>query len=100
MLTSDDKKRRVQWAKQHKNDNFTRTIFADEASFQLFRNAIRRWTKHPNTEFKRIPKNRQKVHRVQADSSGFMDSAVFPLAIPKPKQYYSQPGGSIPKTEQ
>ncbi|CAF1258568.1 unnamed protein product [Rotaria sp. Silwood1] len=62
MLTSDDKKRRVQWAKQHKNDNFTRTIFADEASFQLFRNAIRRWTKHPNTEFKRIPKNRQKVH--------------------------------------
>ena len=36
MLTSDDKKRRVQWAKQHKNDDFTRTIFTDESSFQLF----------------------------------------------------------------
>ncbi|CAF1312566.1 unnamed protein product [Rotaria sordida] len=62
MLTSDDKKRRVQWAKQHKNDNFTRTIFTDEASFQLFRNTVRRWSKHPNDEYKRIPKNRQKVH--------------------------------------
>jgi len=62
MLTSDDKKRRVQSAKQHKNDDFTRTIFTDEASFQLFRNTVRRWTKHPNKQFKRIPKNRQKVH--------------------------------------
>ena len=64
MLTTDDKKQRVQWAKQHKNDNFTRTIFTDEASFQLFRNTVRRWSKCPNNEFKRIPKNRHKSPRV------------------------------------
>ena len=55
MLTSDDKKRRVQWAKQHQNDDFKRTIFTDESSFQLFHNTIRRWTKHPK-------KMNQNVH--------------------------------------
>lgn len=51
------KKRRVQWAKQHKNDDFSRTVFTDEASFQLFRNTVRRWTKHPNDELKCAPKH-------------------------------------------
>ena len=62
MLTSDEKERRVQWAEKHKNDDFTKTIFTDESSFQLFRNTIRRWTKNPNKELKCAPKNRQKVH--------------------------------------
>jgi hypothetical protein len=57
ILTSDEKERRVKWAKKHKNDDFT-----DESSFQLFRNTIRRWTKIPNKEFKCSPKKRQKVH--------------------------------------
>jgi queuine/archaeosine tRNA-ribosyltransferase len=62
ILTSDEKERRVQWAEKHKNDDFTNTIFTDEASFQLFRNTVRRWTKTPNKELKRLPKIRQKVH--------------------------------------
>ena len=62
MLTSDNKKRCVQWTKQHKTDDFKSTIFTDEASFQRFRNTVRRWKKHPYTQYKRIPKNRQKVH--------------------------------------
>ncbi|CAF4016882.1 unnamed protein product [Rotaria magnacalcarata] len=45
MLTSNENERRVQWAKKHKNDDFTDTIFQDESSFQLFRNTVRRWTK-------------------------------------------------------
>jgi hypothetical protein len=52
MLTFDDKKRRIQWAKQHKNDNFTHTIFTDEASFQIFRNTVRRWSKCPKNQVK------------------------------------------------
>ena len=47
MLKPEGKQRRVQWAKQHQNDAFTRTIFIDESSFQLFRNTVRRWSKHP-----------------------------------------------------
>jgi transposase len=62
MLTQEEKKRRVQWAKQHLNDDFTHTIFTDESSFQLFRNTVRRWSKHPNNELKCKPKNRQSVH--------------------------------------
>ena len=42
MLTSDGKYRRVQWVKRHKSDDFTSTIFTDEASFQSFHNTSRR----------------------------------------------------------
>ncbi|CAF1440276.1 unnamed protein product [Adineta ricciae] len=62
MLTVEQKQRRVQWAKKHQADDWTCTIFTDESSFQLFRNTIRRWSKNPEIEVKRIPKNRQKVH--------------------------------------
>ena len=41
MLTSDVKERRVQWAKKHKNNDFTNTISTDESSFQLFRRMVR-----------------------------------------------------------
>ena len=62
MLTSDKKHWCVQWAKKHKSDNFTSTIFTDEASFQLFRNTVRRWTNTPHNELKSSPNKCQKVH--------------------------------------
>jgi len=62
MLTQEQKEHRVKWAKEHLNDNWKSTVFTDESSFQLFRNTIRRWSKNPKEEKKRIPKNRQKVH--------------------------------------
>ena len=61
MLTIEHKKRRIQWAQQHLDDNWNRTIFSDESSFQLFRNTVRRWSKNPRQEVKRIPKNRQRI---------------------------------------
>ncbi|CAF4077385.1 unnamed protein product [Rotaria magnacalcarata] len=42
MLTKEHKERRVEWAKEHLNDDWKATIFTDESSFQLFRNTIRR----------------------------------------------------------
>ena len=62
MLTVEQKQNRVEWAKKHQDDDWNRTIITDESSFQLFRNTVRRWSKNPETEVKRIPKNRQKVH--------------------------------------
>ncbi|CAF3774289.1 unnamed protein product [Rotaria sp. Silwood1] len=62
MLTVDQKNRCIQWAKDHKDDDFIQTIFTDESSFQLFRNTVCRWTKNPNNALKLVPKNRQKVH--------------------------------------
>ena len=61
MLTKEHKERRIQWAQQHLDDNWNRTIFSDESSFQLFRNTVRRWSKNSRKEVKRIPKNRQKI---------------------------------------
>ncbi|CAF1666614.1 unnamed protein product [Rotaria magnacalcarata] len=61
MLTQKHKEARVQWAIQHKDDDWSRTIFTDETSYQLFRNTIRRWSKNPRGEVKRIPKNKQKI---------------------------------------
>jgi len=56
MLTNEQKERRVQWALAHKDDDWSRTIFSDETSYQLFRNTIRRWSKYAQEEKKRIPK--------------------------------------------
>jgi hypothetical protein len=61
MLTKQQKKTRVEWVLQHKDDNWSQTVFSNETSFQLVRNKIRRWSKHPQLEVKRIPKNRQKI---------------------------------------
>ena len=61
MLTQQQKDARVQWAIKHQNDDWSRTIFTDETGYQLIRNTIRRWSKNPKAEVKRIPKNRQKI---------------------------------------
>ena len=61
MLTQEQKDARVQWAIKHQNDDWSRTIFTDETCYQLFRNTIRRWSRNPKAEVKRIPKNRQKI---------------------------------------
>ncbi|CAF2149401.1 unnamed protein product [Rotaria magnacalcarata] len=61
LLTQKHNDARVQWAVKHQDDDWTRTIFTDETCYQLFRNTIRRWSKNPKGEFKRIPKNWQKT---------------------------------------
>ena len=45
----------------HQNDEWSRTIFSDETSYQLFRNTIRCSSKYAQEEKKRIPKNKQKI---------------------------------------
>ena len=62
MLKDEQKQHRVQWAKKHQADDWYRTGFTDESSFQLFRNTIRRWWKNLESEVKQIPKNCQKAH--------------------------------------
>ena len=61
MLTQKPKDARVQWAEQHKDDDWSQTVFTDETSYQVFRNTIRRWSKNPKGEKKLILKNRQKI---------------------------------------
>jgi len=61
MLTDGQRERRLEWAQAHKNDDWSRTVFSDETAIQLFRNTVRRWSKAPAREVKRVPKCRQKV---------------------------------------
>ena len=61
MLTQEQKDARVRWAIKLQNDDWSRTIFTDETCYQLFRNTIRRWSRNPKAEVKRLPKNRQKI---------------------------------------
>ena len=43
MLTLEQKHARVQWAIQHKDDDWSRTIFTDETCYSLFCHTIHRW---------------------------------------------------------
>ena len=61
MMTEEHRVRRLEWANARADDNWSQTVFSDETCFQLFRNTVRRWSKNPQAEVKRIPKNRQKV---------------------------------------
>jgi transposase len=61
MLTEEHKEKRVKWAQEHIDDDWSRTFFSDETSFQLFRNTITQWYKN-SRPVRRIPKNRQKIH--------------------------------------
>ena len=61
MLTEEQRRQRLSWALAHKDDDWSRTVFSDETSIQLFRNTVRRWSKDPRSEVKRVPKCRQKI---------------------------------------
>ena len=60
MLTSSHKKRHVEWAHVHLDDNWNKTLFSDETAFQLFRNTIKQWYKGARP-IRPIPKNRVKI---------------------------------------
>ena len=54
MLTEKQKDARIQSTIKHKEDDWSRTISTNETCYQLFRNTIRRWSKNPKAEIKRI----------------------------------------------
>ncbi len=62
MLTEDHKRRRVEWAQRNLDTDWSRVVFSDETSYQLFRNTVRRWSKQAKDERKRVPKDRKKIH--------------------------------------
>jgi hypothetical protein len=50
VLTKDHKLRRVEWAQRHLDTDWSRVVFSDETSYQLFRNTVRRWSKNAKDE--------------------------------------------------
>jgi transposase len=60
MLTPSHKKKRVEWAEKHINDNWKKTLFSDETAFQLFRNTLKHWYKNARP-IRPMPKDRRKI---------------------------------------
>jgi hypothetical protein len=89
MLTKEEKERWVQWAHQHHDNDWSRTVSSDESCFHLFRNTIRQWSKNSKQKLKRIPKNRQKIMAWVAISiKGQIDFHFFRRKMDGP--YYVQ----------
>src|SRR5271156_1995063 len=61
MITKKQRQARLEWAYQHLNDDWSRTIFSDETAFCIFRNTVRVWCKSGLRPARKLPKNRQKV---------------------------------------
>jgi transposase len=61
MLTRLHKQKRIEWARNHMNDNWNRTVFSDETSFWLFSNTVEYWFKGKRP-VRRIPKDRTKIN--------------------------------------
>ena len=60
MLTQAHKQKCIEWVQKHMNDNWRKTLFSDETSFQLFRNTIKHWYKNAKP-VRRMPKDRSKI---------------------------------------
>ncbi len=60
MLTDVHKQKRIEWAQQHLNDDWSWTLFSDETVFQLFRNTVERWYKNKRP-IRPMPKDRTKI---------------------------------------
>jgi hypothetical protein len=63
ILTDAHKKRRVEWAIAHANQDWSKVVFTDETSFQMFRNTLLAFHKKgPRRLQKPMPKHPYKVH--------------------------------------
>jgi transposase len=61
MLTRNHKEKRIEWAQNHMNDDWNRTVFSDETSFWLFSNTVQYWYRGQRP-VRRIPKDRTRIN--------------------------------------
>jgi transposase len=76
LLTTLHKEKRLQFARAHLHDDWSRTVFSDETSMQLEANAVKLWCKKSKTPIKGRPKNRKKIMAW----GGFSATMKTPLA--------------------
>ena len=62
LLTDRHKECRIAFAQAHLHDNWRRTVFTDETTFQLYRNKVKVWSRHGYRSVKHRPKHGPKVH--------------------------------------
>ena len=62
MLKEDHRKKRLQWAKKHKNFDWNRVVFTDESTFQLYTSKKKVWQFPGRKKVFRSVKHPPKVH--------------------------------------
>jgi len=62
LLTEEHRKKRLQWAKKHKNFDWSQVIFTDESTFQLFTSKKKVWQFVGRRKVFRSVKHPPKVH--------------------------------------
>jgi transposase len=62
LLTEKHRKKRLQWAKNHRDFDWNRVIFTDESTFQLYRSSRKVWQFGGRRKVFRTVKHPQKVH--------------------------------------
>jgi transposase len=79
ILTDAHKKYRVEWAIAHANQDWSKVIFTDETSFQMFRNTLLAFQKKGQRRLKKpMPKHPYKVHFWGAmTANGTIDYFMF-----------------------
>ncbi|CAI2186031.1 13179_t:CDS:2 [Funneliformis geosporum] len=80
LLKEDHRKKRLQWAKKHKNFDWNQVIFTDESTFQLYTSKKKVWQFPGRKKVFRSVKHPPKVHVWGCFSaSGFAGSSGFHL---------------------
>jgi transposase len=62
LLTDDHQRKRLQWAKEHRNFDWNRVIFTDESTFQLYSSKKKVWQFARNKKVFRTVKHPPKIH--------------------------------------
>jgi len=62
LLTDDHQRKRLKWAKKHRNFDWNKVIFTDESTFQLYSSKKKVWQFSRNKKVYRTVKHPTKVH--------------------------------------
>ena len=56
MMTEVHRKKRLDWCLKNRNTDWSRVVFTDESSFQMFGNSIKFWMRKNKPLYQRVPK--------------------------------------------
>jgi len=79
LLTDEQRRRRLDWARAHTRVNWNNVVFSDETTFQMFRNTLKAFQKIGEPKLERpMPKHPYKIHFWGAFSvHGTLDYYIF-----------------------
>ncbi|RHZ74852.1 hypothetical protein Glove_219g147 [Diversispora epigaea] len=88
MLTEDYKRKRIEWARKHIDDKWNKTTFTDEATFQLFRNTVKRQVMNAEFYVEILSKHDPKSTRCLVVNDAFSKTMTLSTRVVLPKPLF------------